>query len=54
MISWAMKEKLKGVPAKYEWHLKVFSKKELQWLLGHTIWDHTIKLLPGAPMTLPG
>jgi hypothetical protein len=26
----------------------------LQWLLNHTVWDHAIELLPGAPSTLPG
>jgi hypothetical protein len=38
----------------YEWHSKIYSKEELQWLSGHTVWDHAIKLLPGAPTTLPG
>jgi hypothetical protein len=45
---------LKGVPVEYKWHAKVFSEEELQRLPGHTIWDHTIELLPGAPTTLPG
>jgi hypothetical protein len=53
-IGQAMKEELKGVPTKYKQHAKVFSKEESQWLPGHTIWDHVIELLPGAPTTLPG
>lgn len=32
----------------------MFSKEEFQQLLRHTIWDHAIELLPGAPSTLPG
>jgi len=35
-------------------HRKVFSEHELHRLPQHTIWDHTIELLPGAPTTLPG
>jgi hypothetical protein len=54
MIRQATKEELKGVPEEYKQHVKVFSKQESQWLPGHTIWDHTIELLPRAPMTLPG
>jgi len=33
---------------------KVFSEEKSQWLPKHTIWDHAIKLLPGAPTTMPG
>jgi Reverse transcriptase (RNA-dependent DNA polymerase) len=32
----------------------VFSKQESQRLPKHTVWDHAIELLPGAPNTLPG
>jgi hypothetical protein len=32
----------------------VFSEQESQQLLQHTIWDHAIELLSGAPNTLPG
>jgi hypothetical protein len=53
-IGQAMKEELKGVPVEYEWHSKVFSEEELQWLLGHMIWDHAIELLTSAPTTLQG
>jgi hypothetical protein len=53
MISMVTKEELKGVPKEYEQHLKVFSEKESQWLPRHMVWDYTIKLLPGAPSTLP-
>jgi hypothetical protein len=53
-IGSATKEELKGVPVEYEQHLKVFSEKESQQLSNHMVWDHVIKLLPGAPSTLPG
>jgi hypothetical protein len=53
-IGQATKEELKGVPAEYEWHVKIFSEEESQWLPGHTVWDHAIELLPGALMTLLG
>ena len=42
------------VPAEYQCHGKVFSEEESQHLPQHTVWDHTIELLPGAPHTLPG
>src|SRR5713226_2265126 len=42
-----------GIPSKYQKHKKVFSEEELQRLPQHTIWDHAIKLLPGAPASLP-
>jgi len=35
-------------------HKKVFSEHESHRLPQHTIWDHAIELLPGAPTTLPG
>jgi hypothetical protein len=54
IISMATKEELKGVPKEYKLHTKVFSEKESQWLPNHMVWDHVIKLLPGAPSTLPG
>ena len=41
------------VPAEYQHHSKVFSEEESQRLPQHTIWDHAIELLPGAPHTLP-
>ena len=43
-----------GIPPKYQRHNKVFSEKESQRLPQHTIWDHAIELLPGAPASLPG
>jgi len=43
-----------GIPSKYQRHKKVFSEEELQRLPRHTIWDHAIKLLLGAPASLPG
>jgi hypothetical protein len=39
---------------KYQWHNKIFSEQESQRLPKHTIWDHAIELLPGAPSTLLG
>jgi hypothetical protein len=35
----ATKEELKGVLLEYKQHLKVFSKKESQWLSNYTVWD---------------
>ncbi len=43
-----------GIPSKYQRHKKVFSEEESQRLPQHTIWDHAIELLPGAPASLPG
>ena len=42
------------IPKEYQWHHKVFSKEQSQWLPNHSIWDHAIKLLPRAPNSLPG
>ena len=39
---------------KYQQHAKIFSEQESQQLPKHTVWDHAIELLPGAPSTLPG
>jgi hypothetical protein len=52
-IGSATSEELKGVPKEYKQHLKVFSKKASQWLPNHTVWDHAIELLSGAPSMLP-
>jgi hypothetical protein len=41
------------IPKEYQWHGKVFSEKESQWLPKHMIWDHAIELLPNTPATLP-
>jgi hypothetical protein len=54
MIRAATEEELKGVPEEYKQHGKVFSEAESQQLPQHTVWDHAIKLLPGAPSMLPG
>ncbi len=43
-----------NLPKEYVKHKKVFSKEKSQQLPKHTIWDHTIELLPGAPTTMPG
>src|SRR5260370_31440982 len=43
-----------GIPSKYQRHKKVFSEEESQRLPWHTVWDHAIELLPGAPTLLPG
>ena len=45
---------LSKIPDEYQWHHKVFSEEQSQRLPSHSIWDHTIKLLPGAPNSLPG
>jgi hypothetical protein len=45
---------LSKVPPEYHCHAKVFSEEALQRLPKHTVWDHAIELLPGAPATLPG
>jgi len=42
------------IPQEYAKHNKVFSKEQSQRLPKHTIWDHAIELLPGAPSTMPG
>ena len=42
------------LPPEYQQHRKIFSEAESQRLSNHTIWDHTIELLPNAPPTLPG
>src|SRR6266436_5925235 len=42
------------IPQEYAKHSKVFSKEQSQRLPKHTIWDHAIELLPGAPSTMPG
>jgi reverse transcriptase-like protein len=41
------------VPAEFARHRKVFSEEDSQRLPKHTIWDHAIELLPGAPSSLP-
>ncbi len=42
------------IPQEYAKHNKVFSEEQSQRLPKHTIWDHAIELLPGAPSTIPG
>src|SRR6266404_5345666 len=42
------------IPPEYAQHSKVFSEEQSQRLPKHTIWDHAIELLPGAPSTMPG
>jgi len=53
-INSMVKEEDPKIPLEYMRHRKVFSKHELHHLPQHTIWDHAIELLPGAPTTLPG
>jgi len=43
-----------NLPKEYVKHKKVFSEEKSQRLPKHTIWDHAIELLPGAPTTMPG
>jgi len=45
---------LSKVPKIFHRHAKVFSEQQSQRLPEHTVWDHTIELLPGAPASLPG
>jgi hypothetical protein len=45
--------KEKKIPEEYWRHGKVFSEEKSQQLPKHTIWDHTIELLPNVPDTLP-
>jgi Reverse transcriptase (RNA-dependent DNA polymerase) len=42
------------LPTPYQQHAHIFSKQEAQRFPGPRIWDHTIKLKPDAPPTLPG
>ena len=42
------------IPEEYQQHHMVFSKEQSQQLPSHSIWDHAIELLPGAPNSLPG
>ncbi len=43
-----------GILQEYAKHSKVFSEEQSQQLPKHTIWDHAIELLPGAPSMMPG
>ncbi len=43
-----------SIPKEYSRHKKVFSEEKSQCLPKHTIWDHTIELLPEAPTAMPG
>jgi hypothetical protein len=45
---------LDKIPKEFHRYSKVFSEEKSQCLPRHTIWDHTIELLPNAPATLPG
>ena len=40
--------------AKYQWYMQVFSEEASQQFPETCIWDHTIKLKPGAPSSIPG
>ena len=50
----ATTEEKPNIPDQYQRHAKIFSEQESQRLPKHTVWDHAIELLPGAPSTLPG
>jgi hypothetical protein len=50
----ATPEEVAKIPIEHRRHAKVFSEQALQRLPEHTVWDHAIELLPGAPNTLPG
>jgi len=47
------KPQLNPIPAEYRRHSKVFSKEAAQRFPESRVWDHTIKLKPNAPSTLP-
>ena len=42
------------IPTKYHCHLSVFSEEASHRFPEPCIWDHTIKLKPGAPSSIPG
>ena len=42
------------IPDEYKRHQRVFGEEESQRFPGPRIWDHAIKLKPGAPSTIPG
>ncbi len=42
------------ISSEYSKHSKVFSEEQSQRLPKHTIWDHAIELLSGAPSMMPG
>ena len=42
------------IPAKYQQHLQVFSEEASHQFPKPCIWDHTIELKPGAPLSIPG
>ena len=42
------------IPAKYHCHLSVFSEEASHRFPEPCIWDHAIKLKPGAPSSIPG
>jgi hypothetical protein len=42
------------IPPRYQRHHKVFSEQATQHFPEPRIWDHTIKLKPDAPSTIPG
>ena len=41
------------IPAKYQHHIQVFSEEASRWFPESCIWDHAIKLKPGAPSSIP-
>ena len=54
MVGEVATEEKPNIPVQYQRHAKIFSEQESQRLPKHTVWDHAIELLPGAPSTLPG
>ena len=41
------------IPAKYQCHIQVFSEEASRQFPEPHIWDHAIKLKPGAPSSMP-
>ena len=50
----SLKEAKAKIPEEYHRHARIFSEQHSHRLPAHSVWDHAIELLPGAPTTLPG
>ena len=51
---WSLEEAKAKIPEEYHRHACIFSEQHSHRLPAHSVWDHAIELLPGAPTTLPG
>ena len=50
----SLEEAKAKIPKEYHRHARIFSEQHSHRLPAHSVWDHAIELLPGAPTTLPG